>query len=175
MPAGPAERGSRSSSLLDEARALLQEAEKSLSAIDLVLGKKLKGYRVVKDNDARLIEERDRVRSDVILTRLALARIVYDKAQTYEPGSKEWRELLAAAAAQFSQNYWKYNRWLGGYEFRIQEARCQKELGHYAQAIQILEELASPQPGDDEKARRFRTHGHRDGPANRLAAAGEEV
>ena len=46
---------------------------------------------------------------------------------------------------------------MGGYEFRVQEARCHKELGHYGQALQILEELASPQPNDDEKARRLRT------------------
>ena len=122
----------------------------------------------------RLIEERDRVRSDVILTRLALARIVYDRAQTYEPGSKEWQELLTAAATEFGENYWKYNRWLRRLRNSRSGARCHKELGHYGQALQILEELASPQPNDDEGPP-FPNHRHRDGPANRPAAAGEEV
>ena len=46
--------------MLGEARTLLGQAEQSLQAIDVGLTKKLKGIRIVKDNDARLIEQRDR-------------------------------------------------------------------------------------------------------------------
>ena len=143
--------------LLGEARALLMEAEQSLNVIDDSLSKKLKSFRVVDKNDKRRLAERDQVRSDAILTRLALARIVYDKAQLEEPGSKAWKDMLAAAAAQYGHHYWLYKAWLGGVAFRIEEARCHKELGNYTKALSILEELAAPLASDDERARQIRT------------------
>jgi cellulose synthase operon protein C len=143
--------------LLDDARSLLQEAQQSLSALDTQIGKRLKGYKSVKKEDVTAIAARERLQNEAILTRLALAGILYAQSQTYEPGSKQWREQLASAAAEFSKYYWLYNKWLGCGDFRLREALCYKELGQYTRALQVLDELAAPQPDDNEVARRFRT------------------
>ena len=92
-----------------------------------------------------------------MLTRASLAKVLYDIAQTYETGSKESKDFLSQAAAKYDENYWKYRRWAGCYTFRIEEARCYKELGEYDKALEYLGEMALAKPSDEEGIRRIRT------------------
>jgi len=143
--------------LLREARAIFQEAKKALTIVDDLLIQQQRRYRNVDNNDAKLVKERDQVRSDILQTRRGLAKTGFYIAGTYEPGSAENKKYLEESAAQFSKYYWKYKRWLGGYVFHIEEARCYKELGNYDKALAILKELTPAQPEDNEGARRIRT------------------
>lgn len=143
--------------LLAEARGLFQDAEQSLNAIDEHLAKAQRRYRNIDPKDIDLIRERDQLRSEIILTRLALARIPYDIAQTFESGSQERLDYLTAAAKKYGDYYAKYDRWLVGYSFRIEEARCQKELNNNARAAAILEDLTLLEPVEEEMVRRVRT------------------
>jgi len=142
--------------LLEQSRKIFQDAFKALEAVDQQLAKLNKRFKNVDPNDQKLLAERDRLRGEIMLTRFDLAKTLYEVAFTFEPESNERKALLAAAANKFSEYYWKYNRWLGGYTFRLEQARCYKELGDYARAFSILEELATPQPDDDEGMRRIR-------------------
>lgn len=143
--------------LLAEARSLFQEAQKSLGVVDAQLNKTQKAYGNLDVSDAAAIKERNRVRSEIILTRFALAKLDSEIAHTYEPGSKEFKESLLAAAVKFGEYYWKYEKWLGGYALRIEEARCYKELGDYAKVLSILDDLTVSRSYDGEGVAHIRT------------------
>jgi cellulose synthase operon protein C len=149
----PAER----KQMLEDARALFEEAQKSLAVVDVQLNKTQKSFGKVDPSDVATNAERNRVRTEIILTRFALAKMVYEMAHTYEPDSKECKDLLTAAAAKFGDYYWKYEKWLGGYRFRLEEARCYMELGNYDKAVAILDELSTSRSYDEEGHRRIRT------------------
>ncbi len=156
--AGKAAKGSENQKrLVDESRALFQEAQKALAVADVQLNKRQKSYRGVDPNDTETIKIRDRLRSEIILTRFALTKMSYEIAQTYAPGSKENKEHLAAAVEKFGEYYRKYEPRLGAYAFRIEEARCYRELGEYPRAFVILDELATPRSYDEAGLRGVRT------------------
>ncbi len=129
--------------LREDARSLCRDAEKLFKAVDADLVEGQKKYKFVDPGDAKRIEERDRVRRDAMLTRLALAKMPYEIAQTYEPGSKENRANLGAAAAGLGEYYRKYSPRLGAYYARIDEARCYQELGNNFKARAVLDEVLS--------------------------------
>jgi tetratricopeptide (TPR) repeat protein len=144
-------------SLVHEARSLFEEARKSLSVVDAQLNRTQKAFGKLDPSDMAGSAERNRVRSEIILTRFALAKMLYEIAHTYNPDSKEFQETLSEAASMFGQCYWKYERWMGSYAFRLEEARCYKELGDCAKALAILDELSTSRSYDEEAHRRVRT------------------
>ena len=137
------------SQLATEARALYQDAQKLFAVIDTELSEKLKEYKTIDNNDSKRLAERDQLRTDAIQARLALASVIYELARTYEPGSKENKENLAAAAVKYNEVFKKYSRWVGGYYGRVYEARCYQELGDYAKATTILGEVMAKQEYDE--------------------------
>ncbi len=141
---------------LERARAMFREAQQSLIEIDARLAKKKQRFDKIDRNDARLVKQRDQLMAEMMLTRFALAKTYYDLSQTYEPGGRENKTLLREARAKFSHYFWKYNRWLGGYSFRLEQARCCRELGEYDRASEILGALVAPAPDDDEGFRQIR-------------------
>ena len=143
--------------LLEEARTLFEEAQKSLVVVDAQLNRTQKAYGKLDPSDTEGIAERNRVRSEIILTRFALAKMLYEIAHTYDPDSKPSKESLLAAAVKFDEYYWKYEQWIGSYAFRIEEARCYKELGDYAKAFSILDELTTSRSYDSESVGHIRT------------------
>ena len=142
--------------LLDRARAMFEESQKSLKEIDARLVKKKQYFNKLETEDPALIEQLHQLVGEMLLTRLSLSKTYYDLAQTYEPGSKENITLLRQARGEFSKYYWKYSRWLGGYAFRLEQARCSQELGDYDLALEVLEALAYPGSDDDDNIRRVR-------------------
>jgi hypothetical protein len=143
--------------LLEQARGLFADAQKALAVVDAQLNKTQKSFGRVDPSDAAAIQRRDRVRGEIILTRLALANALYEIAFTYEPDSNRRKLALEDAAAKFGEYYWKYEQWLGGCVFRLEEARCYKELGDYANAMSILDGLATLRAGDEQGFRQIRT------------------
>ena len=141
--------------LLEQARGLFQDARKAFAVVDVQLNKTNRAK--VDPGDTAAIQRRNQVRSEIILTRLALAKMLYEIASTYQPDSNRRKVALEEAAAKYGEYYWKYEQWLGGCVFRIEEARCYKELGDYAKATSILDELTTLRSGEDEGFRRIRT------------------
>ena len=68
---------------------------------------------------------------DSLLQRLAYAKSYYDLAQTYEPGSKENKDMLSTAANELGRYYEKHKRFPVASYGLIEQARCYKELGDY--------------------------------------------
>ena len=58
--------------MLEEARGLFEEAQKSLAVVDAQLNKTQKAFGKLDPSDTAAIDERNRVRSEIILTRLRL-------------------------------------------------------------------------------------------------------
>ncbi len=143
--------------LLERARGLFGDAQKSLTAVDAQLNKTQKAFGKVDPSDVAAVQQRNQARREIILTRLGLAKILYEIAATYEPDSNRRKVALEEAAAKFGEYYWKYEQWLGGYVFRLEEARCYKELGDCTKAMTILDELATLRSGDEEGFRQIRT------------------
>ena len=143
--------------MLEQARGLFADAQKAFAVVDAQLNKTQRSFGGIDPSDTAAIQRRNKVRSEIILTRLALAKTLYEIAATYEPDSNRRKVALEEAAARFGEYYWKYEQWLGGCVFRLEEARCYKELGDYAKAMSILDELATLRSGDEEGFRQIRT------------------
>ena len=143
--------------LLEQARGLFQDAQKAFAVVDVQLNKTNRAFGKVDPSDTAAIQRRNQVRSEIIVTRLALAKMLYEIAFTYQPDSNRRKVALEEAAAKYDEYYGKYEQWLGGCAFRIEEARCYKELGDYAKATSILDELTTLRSGEDEGFRRVRT------------------
>jgi cellulose synthase operon protein C len=135
--------------LLGEAREIFKDARAALTEVDVRLNKMQRAIKPLGPNDEDAIRKRDRMRTEIILTRFSLAKMLYEIADTYEPGSKESRKWLKDAVAAFGEYYLKYEPRLGAYPFYIEEARCYKELGAYTKALVILNDLTSPELRND--------------------------
>ncbi|NLF08366.1 MAG: hypothetical protein GX594_10360 [Pirellulaceae bacterium] len=142
--------------LRERARAVFEESRKSLKEIDARLVKKKQHFNKLETDDPALIAQLHQLVGEMLLTRLSLSKTYYNIALTYEPGSREYVTLLREARGEFSKNYWKYSRWLGGYAFRLEQARCYRDLGEYDLALEILEALARPNSDDEDAFRRIR-------------------
>ncbi len=121
------------------------------------MNKTQKAFGQIDPSDAAAIQRRNQVRREIILTRLALAKTLYEIAATYPADSSRRKVALEEAAAKFGEYYWKYEQWLGGCAFRLEEARCYRELGDYARAMSILDQLATLRLGEEHGFREIRT------------------
>lgn len=138
------------------ARTFFQEAQEFLSKVNEQLSAKNRELKNVDPNDVQRTIERDQIRTDVMQVRLALAKMYYEIAHTYEPGSNEYKENLQTAAKAFGEYYKTFSRWVGGWYARIDEARCYRDLGKYDTAYEVLKEIMS-QRDEDDSLRRMRT------------------
>ncbi len=128
--------------LSEEARRLYGEAQKVLGELEQQLVKAHQGFpKVIDPRDSKQIEERDRVRRDLLQARLAMAQVVEETAKTYKSGSKGNTDKLKAAAKEYQQLYEKYDGYLAGLYAHLWEGRCYKELGQTDKAFEILEDL----------------------------------
>ena len=126
--------------LMAEARTLFDEASKSLTTLNSQLIEKYRAFKFVDKKDTAKLAEQKRIQNDIIDSGVTLARLTYEIAQTYEPGSKEAKQSLTAAATQYGAMYDKYADYLGGLIARIGEARCYYELGQYPKVSETLED-----------------------------------
>jgi len=139
--------------LMEEARALYQEARQVLDGLEV---KFLDAHRefpkVIDPKDTERIEAREQVRRDLLQARLALATVVYEIAQTYDPGSKGNEDNLSDAAEKYNELYTKYGTRLGGLYARMWEGRCYKELNDPKKAFAAFDDLLS-QPDEPQAFR----------------------
>ncbi|MHC4177371.1 MAG: hypothetical protein ACYSWU_07685 [Planctomycetota bacterium] len=139
--------------LPQEARKFYGEAQKVLGTLEEQLLQKHRTFpKVIDPRNTRQLDERDRVRKDLLQARLALAQVIEEVAKTYEPGSKESTETLKAAAKKYHELYTKYEDYLAGLYARMWEGRCYKELGDTEKAFEVLEDLLA-QPSEPKEFR----------------------
>lgn len=147
-PGVPAEEKKK---LTDEARTLLQEAQKVFAELDRHFTEEhAKFPKVIDPKRTKEIAARDEARKNMLTARVYLATVSYEIARTYPAGSKEYKEQMTGAAKMFNDLYTKYKTWLVGVHSRMWEGRCYKELGDAASlktAETIFEEL-SAQPDE---------------------------
>jgi len=96
---------------------LREDLKKRLGAIPQVLNEKDKAH-------ARLIEQRDRWRTDYLQAQLLAAAAHEELADAVKPGSKEHTDALNTAAKDFGDVYDKYRTRIAGLYARIYQARC---------------------------------------------------
>ncbi|OHB71270.1 MAG: hypothetical protein A2V70_09015 [Planctomycetes bacterium RBG_13_63_9] len=143
--------------LRSQARVFYREAQNVLAGLEKAFLKKHKEFGLVDPSDTKRIEQRDRIRRDLLDARLALATVVYEIGMAYDPQKrKESREQhLNDAASQYGQLYQKYERHPAGLYARMWEGRCYRELGETDKAFAAFEEVMA-QPGEAEAFRRLR-------------------
>jgi len=127
----------------EEARALYTEAEKVFENLENEFLEQHKEYPKFIDEkkEPEKYEEREQVRRDLLQARLALGTVLYEKAQTFEPGTEEHKKNLEKSAERYHQMYEKYGARLAGLYARMFEGRCFKELGQHDKAFDCFEEL----------------------------------
>ncbi|MBN2023765.1 MAG: hypothetical protein JW809_13340 [Pirellulales bacterium] len=131
--------------LLEEARALYDEAKKEFTRTEEHFVEALKGLPtgLIDPKDVKLIDRRAQARRDLVQARIVLATVVHEQAMTYPEESKRRKELLKDAAARFHDVFDKFNeRNVYAAPFaRMNEGRCHKELGDFKRAGEIFDEL----------------------------------
>ena len=98
--------------------------------------------------EPKLHSERAKVERSMILEALSLAKCTYHEAQTYDPSSREFKQLLNQAADEFEKMHQRYRSQLGGLHARAWQGKCFEEQGDLQKALGIYNELLD-HPGDD--------------------------
>jgi hypothetical protein len=136
--------------LMESARALYEQAEAVFVAAEGQLRDAHDKLPLFIDpKDAKKIQRRDQVRRDLAQTQLALARVLFEIARTYRPGSPENMASLTDAAKKYGALYEKHRGNLAGLYARLGEARAYKELGQVDKSLGIFGELLA-QPDEPE-------------------------
>ena len=98
--------------------------------------------------DPKLKAERSRVETSLLLEALSLAKCTYQEAETYDSGSREFKQLLNQAADEFEKVHQAHRTQLGGLHARAWQGKCFEEQGDLQKALGIYNELLD-HPGDD--------------------------
>ena len=103
---------------------------------------------VDEQKEPTLHAERAQIERSLILEALNLAKCTYQEAQSYEPNSREFKQLLNQAAGEFEKVHQKYRSQLGGLHARAWQGKCFEDLGDRQKALGIYNELLD-KTGDD--------------------------
>ena len=77
--------------------------------------------------------------------------IDYQLAKTYEPGNRQARKHLTAAANSYAALYETYRTRAAGLLARLWEGRCYQELGDYNQALGCYRDLMDLADSDETR------------------------
>jgi len=75
--------------------------------------------------------------------RFLAANILFDKANTFDAGSQQRNQTLAAAAVAFAQLHQDYRDKLVGFYGRLYEGRCYQAIGKWDEALQGYADLVN--------------------------------
>jgi len=132
---------------LAEARAFFDQAQTALEAAENRCYAKAKELDELRktDSSARTEQKFLAAGTELLQARLFLVNIADQRARSYEQGSKEYKEQLAAAAKRYNELFEKNERLVGGLQARNLEGRAYRDLDQDQKAIDIfLEILADP-------------------------------
>jgi len=101
-----------------------------------------------EQTDPAQFAERAAVERNLITTSLSLGMCTYEEAQTYDPGSTEFKTLLNKAAEEFEKMHQKYRSQVGGLHARAWQGKCYEEQNDIQKAMGIYNELLE-HPGEN--------------------------
>ena len=145
-------------SYLQAARQAIDKASQSYTAADKHYQQELEKYKQAVPKTPEH-STRTELRAALAQTRLLKARLIYQKAQTYEAGSDRFESLCTEAGEELQAFYEKYSRWLIGLYAHLYEGQCYLSLKQYKLASGCFEDLTS-QPAQDPAFRRLITLAH---------------
>ena len=138
----PANKSSKTE-LQRRARELIKQAESGLKLAfeqhDAAL-KKMPTF-VDEQKEPALRAQRDDLQRNLILETLNLAECTYYRAQTYDPSSREYKQLLEQAVDEFEKIHQTYSKTIGALHARLWQGRCYLELGDRQKALGLFNEL----------------------------------
>ncbi|MCH7728546.1 MAG: hypothetical protein IH991_19000, partial [Planctomycetes bacterium] len=131
--------------LLADARTKYGEAKNTFEATRIDLKTRLESIRknLNPENPAekRLIEIRDRYRTDYLQARLMLPAVQEELADTYPNNEEKRKELLLAAAKEYDGVYQDYRTRVAGLYARMYQGRCYKKIKDYKEALSYFDDL----------------------------------
>jgi hypothetical protein len=141
---------------LRTARLNLSRAEKTLAESEQQGEAAFKKLGFVNPQDLKRCQVRDQLRRQILQAKLARTWAHEEIAQTYEPGSAEFRATLADAARQFAELAEQQRDQLAGLYARLGEGSCYRRLGEAGKAFAIFEGLLV-WPDEPEALRTLKT------------------
>ncbi len=107
-----------------------------------------------QEKDREQYEKRREAEVRYIRAQIDLALTTYAEAQTYEPDSVQYTNLLIEAAKQFEEIHTRYRSQTGGLYARLWQGKCFEEQGDIQRALGIYNELLK-HPGNSETMRQL--------------------
>lgn len=138
--------------LLAEARTRYKEAQDGFAAAERRAYERARLLEEEAKKDPRREADRDDARRQLLLSRLAIAGVVYELGRTYPPGSAEYKQFLGDAAKRYEDLFEKYKAFTAGAYAGMQVGRIRRELGDLKGSLDILKTvlaLMSGAEGDD--------------------------
>ncbi|MDF1843420.1 MAG: hypothetical protein P1U77_18440 [Rubripirellula sp.] len=146
--------------LVPEARDQFQRGIDELKKLETLVTAELDQIPKVLDTKDRaevvLAKRRTQLRADNLQTELLAAAIREELAGTFDSGSTQRVEQLAAAAEQYESIYKKYRSRLAGLYARMYQGRCNAQMGKTKDALAYYGDLLD-QPDEPLEMRRLKT------------------
>ncbi|MDG2220211.1 MAG: hypothetical protein P8L85_02465 [Rubripirellula sp.] len=146
--------------LVPQARDQFQRGIDELAKLETLVTAELEQIPKVLDTTDRaqagLAKQRTQLRADNLQTELLAAAIREELAGTFDSGSPQRSEQLAAAAEQYDSIYKKYRSRLAGLYARMYQGRCNAQMGKTKDALAYYGDLLD-QPDEPEEMRRLKT------------------
>ena len=106
------------------------------------------------EKDSEQFEARQQAEVRYMRAQLDLAMCTYEEAQTYDRGSKQFKELLDKGSREFEKIHSTYRSQVVGLYARMWEGKCFEEQGEIGKALGIYTELLG-HPGQSPTMRRL--------------------
>ncbi len=128
---------------LTEARQFFDRSQSAMEAAENRCYAKAKELEELKKTDPsnRAEQNFEEACSELFQTRLYLVNIADQRARSYKPGSKEYKEQLAAAAKRYSELFEKNEKLLGGLKARNLEGKAYRDLDQDQKAVDVFLEM----------------------------------
>jgi len=171
-PASRARRPTSATSCWSKLAACSSKRRRALAVVDAQLNKTQKSFGKVDPSDNRGSPTPQPGAKRDHPQRLASARTLYEIAATYEPDSNRRKVRSKRRPPSSASATGNTNNGSAAASSASKKARCYQELGDYANAMTILDGLASLRSGDEQGFPPNPHRRHQAGPAN---AAGAEM
>lgn len=136
-----------------QARAFFGDARKVLQdAHDRYKAEYEKHDKSIPKTDKARYEARERPYVNYQQAQLDLAELMYEEAQSYDPGSAENRKRLTEASNAFEQIHIRYRQQLAGLYAKMWQGKCFQEQGDLKKALGLYGELLDHGGGRPEPA-----------------------
>lgn len=129
--------------LLRGARGQLEQARKLFQAASERNQAEWKKFPVFVDQaqEPEQYAARSKAEGEAIQSRVHLAIVTYEEAQTHETNSSTFNRLLNEAALEFEKIYSQHRNQVAALYARMYQGKCYEEQGEFQKALGIYDEL----------------------------------